>query len=498
MATQQNTAEQIHGEAFPAAPIQQMNGGGQESHAVVQRAGLTTYADIEASAKAKKFQWDKLRTGMDKDDVAKAGKAKGLGVGTTAGTTLKSKITWKAVHGNAQEGQEVDATILGPDHKLGSEPQTGKAKVWNKRRAALSKEAKNQKYIAGHLLNNNLGGPGDDARNLTAIPATANTTQSSNCEEEVKTMVNEQLHFVHYKVSATYAQDTKGKKLHYASQISSEWNPLDKDGADILPAKKVTITIPSPSKVGGGTAVGLGKNATVIDTSGAAKALIDPTKDVVLNNSGYLKIATQVQKTFVSEISKLAEQLEEAQAATITSEEERERCVEQIDELKEELEETTQLLGQTQTELQDTLSRLDQSTEENRNLASALQELQEQYARSQAEVARLKEEVAQLKAKLKSLKKEKKALEISHISSEIGRAAALDLLHQQQHSGELEEGLEEFSLVLLHSGGQLQNLREGLAEFDRRFSAFKQKMEQSQKGGGGVEKMKDEDEGSDL
>lgn len=88
------------------------------------------------------------------------------------------------------------ATRLGPDHLQGTQPAhrdknaAKGAYVWDKRTAKMKAES-GRPYIAGHLLNHHVGGPGNDARNLVAIPADVNSKMETDVEDPVKELWND-------------------------------------------------------------------------------------------------------------------------------------------------------------------------------------------------------------------------------------------------------------------------------------------------------------------
>ncbi|MVT08568.1 DNA/RNA non-specific endonuclease [Chitinophaga tropicalis] len=271
---------------------------------------LTKYKDIEQSTKKGKFSWEKLKTSMDDDDETNPATAEGLGVKSSDGTQdFTTDIKWKPVHDSAGEGTEMEAN-LGPDHMLGTEPLSGAAKHWNIR-TSLMKKISGQPYIAGHLLNHNLGGPGNDERNLTAIPGTINSLQSANIEEVLKKKVNDQHQFYYYKVAVTYTDDTsaKAKKANgqdpvpYASKITSSWSPIRADKTKIGAVQSVDINIPSPSSYD--KEVNTNPGLTPIVAGDGQQALVDTTNDVILNNSGFLGIATKATAVIRKDMNEL-------------------------------------------------------------------------------------------------------------------------------------------------------------------------------------------------
>jgi len=144
------------------------------------------------------------------------------------------------------DGSQMEAFSLGPDHKIGDEPESGD-KIWNQRTTKLKAAAGGKKtYVAGHLLNHHLGGPGNNQRNLVAIPADANDLHESKVESMIKKLVNSQHAWVYYKVQVTHAED---HATRYASALVCHWHQLDLHGDPIAgTAGATTIGIPAPSK----------------------------------------------------------------------------------------------------------------------------------------------------------------------------------------------------------------------------------------------------------
>ncbi|MEV4350174.1 hypothetical protein AB0J83_37430 [Actinoplanes sp. NPDC049596] len=87
-------------------------------------------------------------------------------------------------------GTRMVAAPLGPDHPLGTKPAAQEDLM------ALLPE---DEYIRGHLLNMNLGGPGE-MQNLFPITRSANATHESQIERWVKKWVNEDQYWVEYSV----------------------------------------------------------------------------------------------------------------------------------------------------------------------------------------------------------------------------------------------------------------------------------------------------------
>lgn len=403
----------------------------QNSNTPIQRA-LTTYEDVEAASKGGKFSWADFRTKPDDANTANSASAEGLGTESTENTNLKTDIHWDAVDSNAKEGTKMTANVLGPDHKLGSEPQSGAGKIWNERRNKLSQEA-GKKYIAGHLLNNNLGGPGDDPRNLTAIPATVNTTQSSNIEEEVKDYVNNKHNFAFYEVKVDYSKDNAGNKYWYASKLTSSWSLLDKDKNKISNQKEAVIDIPSPSSLKGGQTLAYDDNKKVIDSTNAAKAKINYEKDLVLNDQGYIRIAYTVQKNFAPLIDNLRGKLKLAGLKEVKSEAEKVLLKQEISVLEADLLKVNNLLSETNKELSLKTERLKLEEDKNVDLLSQIKNMTTQLDESEREIGDLLLENEELNAQIDSLKFQLEQTQDELLIEQVGRAAALDTLELQQN-----------------------------------------------------------------
>lgn len=104
-------------------------------------------------------------------------------------------------------GREMEAKLLGPDHPVGSGPKGQDDLRLRLRRDGDSRN----KFVRGHLLNDNVGGPGD-AKNLFPITAKANNDHERLVENKIKTWVN-QGYWMTYKVTADYT----GSKLDDAN-----------------------------------------------------------------------------------------------------------------------------------------------------------------------------------------------------------------------------------------------------------------------------------------
>ncbi|MCO7223316.1 hypothetical protein [Pleionea sp. CnH1-48] len=120
-----------------------------------------------------------------------------------SGTGIAGKTT-NIVHrstnlGGSPVGVEMTANWLGPDHPVGSDSTSGKQSTLMNKLETDPGRNNNQKYIRGHLLNAQVGGPARDV-NLFPITAEANELHKTTVETRVKDWVNTQRLWVYYKV----------------------------------------------------------------------------------------------------------------------------------------------------------------------------------------------------------------------------------------------------------------------------------------------------------
>jgi hypothetical protein len=109
-------------------------------------------------------------------------------------------VSWTS--GNSEAGIDMIADPLGPDHPKGSE--AGQQDKLMAQLPADPELGSEDKYIRGHLLNYDLGGPGN-ATNLYPITAKANSEHSRFIEQTVKDWVNTKRLWVKYTVRVVSA-----------------------------------------------------------------------------------------------------------------------------------------------------------------------------------------------------------------------------------------------------------------------------------------------------
>lgn len=102
-------------------------------------------------------------------------------------------------------GSTMLANPLGPEHLQGGPPKSGAQKNLMRQLPTDPKLPNEQKYIRGHLLNDNVGGPGDDY-NLFPITGDANKKHEQFIESTVKKWVNDQKQWVKYSVKVNPTQ----------------------------------------------------------------------------------------------------------------------------------------------------------------------------------------------------------------------------------------------------------------------------------------------------
>lgn len=319
-----------------------------DSRVVIQR-NLVRDQDI-LDQRGTTFSWTPFRGKRDDEDISNVGKEEGRGArldGVFAGG-IKSEITWQPIDTVSKEGTGMTARI-GPDHNLGSSPSVANALARVKAFAILSGKS----YVSGHLLNEKLGGPGNDARNLTAFSGSANTLEASNIEKEVRDPVNNDGAWFHYSIGIEYTNaqkdylstDTKITKLppslphgvnlehlfggnrrvkvRYASKLKAHWYQYNTDGNRHSAEHKKDINMASPL-VGGASNLDdkggpVNTQPDISSRGNAAKTTIQPEelvlttstllKSVVENREGLIGLLKDLRGD-VSDLNKTIESLE--------------------------------------------------------------------------------------------------------------------------------------------------------------------------------------------
>ncbi|MES2554638.1 MAG: hypothetical protein V4604_00730 [Bacteroidota bacterium] len=208
-----------------------------------QISQLRTYSDLANSGE----KVTQLRTVQQLADNNAVIQLKKWSTGKLDGK--QTNVTWKTgTLGGDTVGVEMEATLLGPDHPQGTPPKSGAQKKLMNQLPTDPKNDNEDKYIRGHLLNDNLGGLGEP-ENMFPITANANKAHEKVIESKVKQWVNEDKQWVYYHVKV---KDVKNKlKQGYvnavfdceASVLDDFNNPINTIKADIVSEyKKVKVT----------------------------------------------------------------------------------------------------------------------------------------------------------------------------------------------------------------------------------------------------------------
>jgi hypothetical protein len=278
---------------------------------VLQRE-LATDAEI-LGKKSGTFKWKSFEGTRVEGNLGTASEL-GRGAKLDTGKVVQTAVTWGAIDTQSGEGTSVSATI-GPDHNLGSKPSAKNAKARVTAFGLLS----NESYIAGHLMNEKLGGPGNEGRNLTAISGSANTLQSSNIEKFVRDPVNEHGAWMKFDLGVAYADDSKVMasntptliaalktkaegltatpipttmnslvSVRYASDLAASWYHLDVDGGIATKPVANTVSISSPLATVPSAKSVARKTGGAASGKAAAKTVI-LAEELVLTKSDLLK-----------------------------------------------------------------------------------------------------------------------------------------------------------------------------------------------------------------
>lgn len=150
---------------------------------------------------------------------ARVDTAAGTGI---AGLTTAIRYTSGTLAGTGRTvGTEMVADPLGPDHPTGQEPAG--ANVWSALLVTDPGQSNDRKYIRGHLLNHQVGGSGA-AQNLFPITAAANDVHESAIESRIKTWVNTERKWVHYRVRVTnIVADVNPRRLPRNNKVDADF-----------------------------------------------------------------------------------------------------------------------------------------------------------------------------------------------------------------------------------------------------------------------------------
>ncbi len=132
-------------------------------------------------------------------------------------------------------GMTMTADFLGPNHPKGSATKGNQPSLMSKL-ITSPKRYNNGKFIRGHLLNHELGGPGED-KNLFPITAEANKNHNIYVEEPLKQLVNNDKFWVFYsvnvKVSEIMLDNSVQGKNHIKAQFMCKANKITEDGSHL-------------------------------------------------------------------------------------------------------------------------------------------------------------------------------------------------------------------------------------------------------------------------
>ncbi len=148
---------------------------------------------------------------------------------------------WTQTLGGEQVGIEMKATILGPDHPQGTPPKSGVQKKLMDKLPTDPSLANENKYIRGHLLNDNLGGMGE-AYNMFPITANANKAHEKVIESKVKDWVNNDKQWVYYHVKVNNIDDKLSTKGYVDAVLDCEASVLDDSNNKISTIKAQIVS----------------------------------------------------------------------------------------------------------------------------------------------------------------------------------------------------------------------------------------------------------------
>jgi len=149
---------------------------------------------------------------------------------------VQSKVEYGPVS-PTRGGTWMKAHPLTPKHDPGQPPSSSPG-VWEQIKPEVLRRDGKGLYVRGHLLNEKLGGPGED-KNLTPITYTANGDHLRDVERELKGLImapKKKQQIVHYEVTAEPASraDAPSKVEPEEKQLTRgltwSWYPLKATG----------------------------------------------------------------------------------------------------------------------------------------------------------------------------------------------------------------------------------------------------------------------------
>lgn len=466
---------------------------------------LVEGSDILATASA---TWEEFKTDINDDNEA-TGQGGNIAHNNKA---VSTKIQWQDEDGSAKEGKGVNALILAADHPMGSAP-SGDGKIKSEQLTELT----GQPYIAGHLLNDHLGGPGSDVRNIAAIPKDVNTEQSDKVEEEVKKRVNENHEIMYYRVDVTYKpdpnkKDKKKKNVHYASLLKSQYGTYKEDtdfsklafGQDptthLINKKEHHLPILSPAEYENEETGYLATKSTLhYDTNNkprtpeevknipgnAAKLSVDKQRDLILKDAKQVKLEYISFAIYALPIKQLEEKIK-AQEKEIGDQQnlidKKDLLIgegyKEIVTLEEKLEKYRKAIEEIQAEYE---IDKDQTGEADEALDDLLKQVKEERQQREGELEKVKEELQQVKDELEQTKE--KLGERTNLSREQFRYIGYSLgLHDEVNAysgpvpsspysqGEFDQGVKEGSHLRVQDLEEEEGGKQELQQQNRQLS----------------------------
>ncbi|MFE3525139.1 DUF4157 domain-containing protein [Streptomyces sp. NPDC059161] len=168
-------------------------------------------------------------TSAPRSDEAAVQRALPLAAGPAAGVAIQRAFTgqpyvqYGPIHPTHDAGTLMHAEVHPGKTGGGSKPSV-RPNWWPDGSSSASQATQtwfSNYMVQGHLLNHNIGGPGDDMKNLTPLVKSANSTHSKKVEQDIKGYVN-QNYVVEYEVRVDYSNSPSAKDLKAPQGIQSE------------------------------------------------------------------------------------------------------------------------------------------------------------------------------------------------------------------------------------------------------------------------------------